>query len=89
MFKLSFITNRDNEVPQTNHVFQFAFNMSYQDFLPYYKGQATKVEVIDTKGRTLWISARHFRPFFSRTGIRAHFEMVVDTKGNLINLRII
>jgi hypothetical protein len=73
-------------VRQSNQVFQFPLNISYQDFLPYYRGQVTKVEVVDTAGRTLWISARHFRPFFTRSGIRAYFEMVVDAQGNLISL---
>ncbi|ACJ29542.1 Conserved hypothetical protein [Shewanella piezotolerans WP3] len=71
---------------QSNQVFQFPLNISYEDFLPYYRGQVTKVEVVDLAGRTLWISARHFRPFFTRSGIKAYFEMVVDSQGNLIQL---
>ncbi|PKG59042.1 DUF2835 family protein, partial [Shewanella sp. GutDb-MelDb] len=45
---------------QSDQIFQFSLNISYEDFLPYYRGQVTKVEVVDTAGRTLWISARHF-----------------------------
>ncbi|GIU16879.1 hypothetical protein TUM4261_35850 [Shewanella sp. c952] len=71
---------------QSNQVFLFPLNISYEDFLPYYRGQVTKVEVVDSTGRTLWISARHFRPFFTRSGIKAYFKMVVDAQGNLIQL---
>ncbi|MGL5408689.1 MAG: DUF2835 family protein, partial [Shewanella sp.] len=45
--------------------FLFTLNLSYQDFLPYYQGLADKVAIRDAKGRTLWISARHFRGFLT------------------------
>ncbi|ABZ76921.1 conserved hypothetical protein [Shewanella halifaxensis HAW-EB4] len=61
-------------------------NISYQAFLPYYRGEINKVEVVDVDGRTLWISARHFRPFLTINGIKAYFNMTVDSQGNLISL---
>ncbi|ABV87259.1 DUF2835 domain-containing protein [Shewanella pealeana] len=70
----------------SHQIFQFPLNISYQEFLPYYRGEVNKVEVVDIKGRTLWINARHFRPFLSSTGIKAYFNMVVDSQGNLISL---
>ncbi|GIU07409.1 MULTISPECIES: DUF2835 domain-containing protein [unclassified Shewanella] len=69
-----------------HQIFQFPLNISYQEFLPYYRGEVNQVEVVDTKGRTLWINARHFRPFLSSMGIKAYFKMVVDSQGNLISL---
>ncbi|GIU47939.1 hypothetical protein TUM4438_28210 [Shewanella sairae] len=45
-----------------------------------------KVEVVDVSGRTLWINARHFRPFLTSTGIRCYFSMTLDAQGNLIKL---
>ncbi|MGM8891950.1 DUF2835 domain-containing protein [Psychrobacter sp. 1Y1] len=69
-----------------NKVFNFPLNISYQTFLPYYRGEINKVEVIDLNGQTLWINARHFRPFLTREGIKAYFTMTVDSQGNLISL---
>ncbi|MGS0680781.1 DUF2835 domain-containing protein [Shewanella sp. 125m-7] len=75
-------------MPTSHQVFQFPLNVSYQEFLPYYRGEVNKVEVVDVKGRTLWINARHFRPFLTSSGIKAYFAMTVDAHGNLISLRI-
>ncbi|MCK8045519.1 DUF2835 domain-containing protein [Shewanella sp. 1CM18E] len=66
--------------------FQFPLNISYQEFLPYYRGEVNKVEVVDVKGQTLWINAKHFRRFLTSSGIRAYFCMTIDAQGNLISL---
>ncbi|MCL1130303.1 DUF2835 domain-containing protein [Shewanella sairae] len=68
------------------HQFTFPLNITYQEFLPYYRGEVNKVEVVDVSGRTLWINARHFRPFLTSTGIRCYFSMTLDAQGNLIKL---
>ncbi|MCL1145885.1 DUF2835 domain-containing protein [Shewanella sp. 10N.261.52.F9] len=70
----------------SQHQFQFGLNITYQEFLPYYRGEINKVEVIDLTGRTLWINARHFRPFLTSVGIKAYFRMTIDAQGNLITL---
>ena len=67
--------------------FQFPLNISYQEFLPYYRGEVNKVEVVDSKGQTLWVNAKHFRPFLTSNGIRAYFCMTIDGQGNLISLK--
>jgi len=73
-------------VRHSNQVFVFPLHINYDDFLPYYRGQITKIEVVDTTGRKLWIGARHFRTFFTAAGIKSYFEMEIDAQGNLIRL---
>lgn len=66
--------------------FLFTLNLSYQDFLPYYQGVADKVAIRDAKGRTLWISARHFKGFLTPQGIHGSFKLVIDEQGKLLSL---
>ncbi|MCE9678861.1 DUF2835 domain-containing protein [Shewanella sp. AS1] len=62
-------------------VFIFYLNISYQDFLPYYQCHADKVEVREQGGKTLWINARHFRPFLTSAGLSGQFRLELDSNG--------
>ncbi|MCG9755560.1 DUF2835 domain-containing protein [Shewanella insulae] len=66
--------------------FTFPMQVSYQDFLNYYQGSIDKIEVIDCSGKTLWIHARHFRPFLTTSGIRGHFRLQLDDNGKFVSL---
>lgn len=61
----------------------FRLNVGFNDFLKYYQGDATMVEVKDIEGRVLWINARHFRPYVTRDGIQGLFRMELDKQGEL------
>ncbi|WP_076413630.1 DUF2835 domain-containing protein [Shewanella sp. UCD-KL12] len=67
-------------------IFYFSMNISYHDFQQYYRGQADKVEVRDTKGRVLWIHGRHFRRFLTSLGIQGQFKLVLTEQGELVSL---
>jgi hypothetical protein len=64
----------------------FKLRVSYDDFLPYYQGAATMVEVRDLQGRVLWINGRHFRPFVTREGVNGLFRLELDKSGNFVSL---
>lgn len=61
----------------------FRLNVGFNDFLKYYQGDATMVEVKDIEGRVLWINARHFRHYVTRDGIQGLFRMELDKQGEL------
>lgn len=66
--------------------YYFSIYVSFQDFKPYYQGIVDKVEVVDTQGRVLWISGRHFRNFVTENGLRGNFKLVLDGSGKFISL---
>lgn len=66
------------------HVFSLHF--SYRAFLPYYRGEVSRLEVIDTCGRTLWIHCRHFRRFVSVHGLHGWFCLTLGPSGEFIAL---
>ena len=65
--------------------FFFRLSISYDDFLPYYQGRANRVEVRESKGRTLHINAHHFKPFLTPNGIHGNFRILIDENGKLQN----
>lgn len=66
--------------------FFFSIQISYRDFLSYYQGYVDKVEVKEMGGKTLWIHARHFRPFLTPSGLVGNFKLVLDESGNFQSL---
>jgi hypothetical protein len=67
-------------------VFHFSLHLSVDQFLLYYQGAASKIEVVDSRGRRLWIHGRHFRPFVTENGIQGQFELELDKNGNFLSL---
>ncbi|QYK14642.1 DUF2835 domain-containing protein [Shewanella rhizosphaerae] len=67
-------------------IYTFPMQVSYQEFLNYYQGSIDKIEVKDSSGKTLWIHARHFRPFLTTSGIRGYFRLQLDDQGKLVSL---
>lgn len=67
-------------------IFYFSLNITYHDFQQFYRGEANKVEVHDSHGRTLWIHGRHFRRFLTRSGIVGQFKMELNAQGELLSL---
>ncbi|MBB1267939.1 DUF2835 domain-containing protein [Shewanella sp. SR44-3] len=66
--------------------FYFSLRVSYDDFLPYYQGTASKVLVKDSQGRELLINGRYFRPFVNSLGVNGHFKLCLDNQGNFLAL---
>jgi hypothetical protein len=66
--------------------FYFSLRVSYDDFLPYYQGTASKVLVKDVQGRELLINGRYFRPFVNSLGVNGKFKLSLDSQGNFVSL---
>ncbi|ARD22108.1 MULTISPECIES: DUF2835 domain-containing protein [Shewanella] len=67
---------------------QFTFSMyiSFEDFLPYYRGYVKNVEVRDVRGKLLHINGKYFRPFVTTSGIQGQFVLQLDASGKFISL---
>ena len=52
--------------------------ISKEEWLRYYAGQATLVHCCNTRGQTIAIAARHFRPFTTKHGIDGFFKLTID-----------
>ncbi|GLP98069.1 DUF2835 family protein [Paraferrimonas sedimenticola] len=66
---------------------EFYINLSYQQMLPYYQGSLQHVEVRDRLGRVLHIHARHFRSYFSPSGIQGLFRIQLSENGEFLSLQ--
>ncbi|MCL1037517.1 DUF2835 domain-containing protein [Shewanella submarina] len=69
--------------------FIFSLNLTYREFMPYYRGDVDKVEVQDRRGTRLWINCRHFRRFLTPSGIHGWFRLVLNEKGDVVSLELI
>jgi len=58
--------------------YQFALNISYNDFMALYRGHAQRVVVRDHLGRTISIPAPRLIPFLTHSGIQGRFELLTD-----------
>ncbi|WP_133406647.1 DUF2835 family protein [Parashewanella tropica] len=65
---------------------QFSVSITARQYLTYYQGAATHIEVVDDKGRHLQINARYFRPFVTASGIQGRFKLRLDSNGGFIEL---
>ena len=52
--------------------------ISETEWLRYYTGQATLVHCYNTRGQTITIAARYFRPFTTKHGIDGLFKLTLD-----------
>lgn len=58
-------------------VHYLSLQISEQEWLRYYAGEATHIYCTDTNGKTIAIAAHHFRPFTTRTGIHGLFKLTL------------
>lgn len=68
------------------HRYYFSAYMSYEEFLPFYQGLVTKIQVTDDKGKKIQLPAEHFRQFLTRDGIVGYFELKVSNQGKFISI---
>ncbi|RLV60038.1 DUF2835 family protein [Parashewanella curva] len=66
--------------------FTFSISVSAKQYLAFYQGAATHVDVIDDTGRHLQINARYFRSFVTVSGIQGRFKLTLDSNGSFIEL---
>lgn len=67
---------------------QYIFNLrlSYEQFLPIYQGSVDKIIVRDTSGRTIELSAVHFKPYLTPEGINGQFKLLTSSSGKFHSL---
>lgn len=64
----------------------FTVNIPPAECERYYRGQASRVLVVDSQGRRLLLPAVNFRPFVTATGIQGRFRVQVDARNRLVRL---
>ena len=65
---------------------RFSLNLTAEDFLYYYRGQAQAVSVVAHDGRRVQIPASSLRRFVERSGLKGQFQMVLDEKHKLLRI---
>jgi len=58
-------------------VHYLSLQISEQEWLRYYSGEATHIYCKDTNGKTIAIAARHFRKFTMVSGICGMFKLTL------------
>lgn len=68
---------------------QITFNIriSNQDFLRYYQGSASWVNVTAEDGRRLKLPAKHLRQHLTHNGIEGRFCLTFDDNNKMISLQ--
>lgn len=60
--------------------YYFSLNLSYKEFLPYYRGEILSVVVKTNTGTTVQFPAMHLRNHLTNSGIYGHF--CLETQNN-------
>lgn len=66
---------------------RFSLNISREQALRYYRGEAKVVVVIATNGQKIQFPAEHIRAFVDNNGIQGEFSIRFDENNKLIGLR--
>lgn len=64
---------------------RFPLNISPDDYLAYYRGDAKQVAV-RVNGQTFAFPANRLRPFVTQAGVRGHFELNYDDNNKFVSL---
>ncbi len=66
--------------------YNFRLNISADQYLRYYQGAASNVQVLSECGNRLRFPASRLRPFLTRTGISGHFRITIDDRHRFVGL---
>lgn len=69
--------------------FQFNLNLSADKIKRVYEGQARYIHVYTDDGVSLQLPANNFRQYVTDQGIQARFEVEIDNKNKIIQLKIV
>ena len=67
--------------------FEFTLHLSAEDYLQYYEGIATDVQVRSHCGKLIQFSADKIREFVLSDGIHGIFEMRTDENNKFLSIR--
>ncbi len=59
---------------------RFKLQLSTEDYLNYYSGQAKSVSVVGDDGKRVEFPAQHLREFVAVEGINGYFELCFDER---------
>ncbi len=65
----------------------FRLQLSYDQFLQVYQGNAKNISVIADDGRRISFPARNIQSFLSKQGISGHFEMSLTSEHKFISVK--
>lgn len=65
----------------------FALQLTYDQFLQVYQGNAKNISVIADDGRRIVFPARNIQSFLSKDGISGYFQMSLTSENKFINLK--
>lgn len=60
--------------------YTFSIYITYQNYLNYYNGAASTVQVVTDEGLRLQLPAARLRPFLSQIGIKGRFRLTVNSE---------
>ena len=60
---------------------RFSLDLSYDQYLRVYQGQAQRISAIADDGRSIVFPAGNIQPYLTCDGIQGHFEMTL-AEGN-------
>ncbi len=69
-----------------NIVYRFSLQIDQQQYLRYYQGSASTVQVYAENGQLLRFPAARLRPFLTHTGISGRFQLTVSSDNRFIDL---
>ncbi|OQY20608.1 MAG: hypothetical protein B6I36_00285 [Desulfobacteraceae bacterium 4572_35.1] len=68
---------------------QLIFNVkiSSENYLKFYQGQASWVNIVAEDGRRLKLPAKHLRPYLTHAGINGRFLLQFDNNSKMTALK--
>lgn len=67
--------------------YRFRLHISQQQYLKYYQGAASNVQVYSENGQLLRFPASRLRPFLTHTGIEGRFQLTVSAENRFVELK--
>jgi len=67
--------------------YRFSIQINQQQYLKYYQGAASTVQVYSETGQLLRFPASRLRPFLTQTGIKGRFQLTVNADNRFIELK--
>jgi len=64
----------------------FSIKISSEQYLKFYQGMASWVNIVAAYGRRLKLPAKHLRQYLTHTGINGRFLLKFDENNNMISL---
>ncbi len=71
----------------TKRHYYFSLHINQQEYLRYYQGSASSVQVTSECGKRLKLPANRMRPFMTQNGISGRFRLTIDANNRFLDLQ--